>query len=44
MTYALMKNLNLDLVGAYLFAGDATYSGKGESNPYEIGAQLSFSF
>jgi len=44
MTYALMKNLNLDLVGAYLFAGDATYGGENSANPYEIGAQLSFSF
>jgi hypothetical protein len=44
MTYALMKNLNLDLVGAYLFAGNGTYSGPGETNPYEFGAKLSFSF
>jgi hypothetical protein len=44
MTYALMKNLNLDLVGAYLMAGNATYSGPGETNPYEFGAKLSFSF
>ena len=44
MTYALMKNLNLDLVGAYLFTGDATYKGTNSSNAYEVGAQLSFSF
>ena len=44
MTYALMKNLNLDLVGAYLFAGNATFSGNNSSNAYEIGTQLSFSF
>ena len=44
MTYALMKNLNLDLVAAYLWAGSGTYSGAGEANPYELGAQLSFSF
>ena len=44
LTYSLMKNLNLDLVGAYLFAGDATYSGANDANPYEIGARLSFSF
>jgi hypothetical protein len=31
-------------VGAYLFAGNATYNGTGSSNPYEVGAQLSFSF
>jgi hypothetical protein len=44
ITYALMKNLNLDVVAAYLFAGDATYSGAGEKNPVEIGTQLSFRF
>lgn len=44
MTYALMKNLNLDLVGAYMLAGSGTYSGAGETNPYEFGAKLSFSF
>jgi len=44
MTYALMKNLNLDLVGAYLFAGNATFDGANSSNAYEIGTQLSFSF
>ncbi len=44
MTYALLKNLNLDLVAAYLSAGDATYKGANSSNPYEVGAQLSFSF
>ena len=44
MTYELLKNLKLDLVGAYLFAGSATYSGPGEENPYELVGQLSFSF
>lgn len=44
LTYSLMKNLNLDLVGAYLFAGDATYGGSNDKNPYEIGTRLSFSF
>lgn len=44
VTYALMKNLNLDVIGAYLFAGDGTYKGAGSSNPYEVGAMLSFSF
>ncbi len=39
-TYKVMDNLNLDLVGAYLFAGDAT----GEEDPTEIGARLSLSF
>jgi hypothetical protein len=44
LTYSLMKNLNLDLVGAYLFAGDATYKGTNSKDAYEIGARLSFSF
>jgi hypothetical protein len=44
LTYSLMKNLNLDLVAAYLFAGDATYKGANDANPYEIGTRLSFSF
>lgn len=39
-TYAVMDNLNLDLVAAYLFAGDAT----GTEDPVEIGARLSLSF
>lgn len=41
-TYNIMDNLNLDLVGAYLFAGDAT--GGGDEDPYELGTRLSFSF
>ena len=44
LTYSLMKNLNLELIGAYLFAGDATYKGANDTNPYEIGTRLSFSF
>jgi hypothetical protein len=44
LTYSLMKNLNLDVVGAYLFAGDATYKGANDKNPVEIGTRLSFSF
>ena len=44
VTYSLMKNLNLDLIGAYLFADDATYKGTNDQNPYEIGTQLSFRF
>lgn len=39
-TYMLLDNLKLDVVAAYLFAGDAT----GEEDPIEIGTQLSFSF
>jgi len=39
-SYALMDNLNLDVVAAYLMAGDAT----GDEDPMELGAQLSLSF
>jgi len=39
-SYKVMDNLTLDVVAAYLFAGDAT----GDEDPMEIGAQLSFSF
>ena len=39
-TYKVMDNLNLDLIGAYLVAGDAT----GDEDPVEIGARLSLSF
>jgi hypothetical protein len=31
-------------VAAYLFAGDATYTGANDKDAYEVGAQLSFSF
>jgi hypothetical protein len=45
VTYTLMEGLNLDLVGAYLFAGDATTMDvEDDANPYELGAQLSLSF
>jgi len=43
-TYKLMDNLNLDVVGAYLFAGDATYNGSDDADPYEFGTRLSFGF
>jgi len=43
-TYSLMKNLNLDVVAAYLFAGDATYKGAHQEDPYELGTRLSFKF
>ena len=45
-TYKVMDNLNLDLVAAYLFAGDAVAkAGKvNEEDPVEIGARLSLSF
>lgn len=42
VTYKVMDNLNLDLVGAYLLAGDAT--GGGDEDPIELGARLSLAF
>lgn len=45
LTYQLMEGMNVDLVGAYLFAGDATSSdGDNDENPYEIGTRFSISF
>jgi hypothetical protein len=45
ITYEVVQNLNLDLVGAYLFAGDATTENDpDDANPYEIGARLSLAF
>jgi len=38
--YAIMDNLNLDVIFAYLFAGDAT----GDEDPIEVGARLSLKF
>jgi hypothetical protein len=43
-SYQLVEGLNLDVVAAYLFAGDATYDGENDANPYELGAMLSLSF
>jgi hypothetical protein len=44
-TYQLIAGMNIDFVGAYLFAGDATSSvGDNNDNPYEIGTRLSISF
>lgn len=40
LTYKLLDNMNLDLVAAYLSAGDST----GDEDPLEIGTRLSFSF
>jgi hypothetical protein len=40
VTYALMDNLNVDLVMAYLFSGDAT----GGEDVFETGARFSLSF
>ena len=45
VTYQLVEGLNLDLVGAYLWAGDATSAdGNNDEDPYEFGARLSLSF
>lgn len=45
ITYQLVEGLNLDLVGAYLWAGDAVSTdGSNDDDPYELGAQLSLSF
>jgi len=43
-TWNIMPKLNLDVVGAYLFAGDGTYDGPDQADPYEIGTRLSLSF
>ena len=47
ITYTLVEGLTLDVVGAYLFAGDAIEvgtDGKNERDPYEFGTRLSLSF
>jgi hypothetical protein len=44
VTYTLVPGLNIDLIGAYLFAGDALYQGEGAADPYEVGTRLSLSF
>lgn len=45
LSYQLMDNLTLDLVGAYLFAGDATsLDGENDDDPYELGARLYIKF
>lgn len=44
-TYQLVDGLNLDVVGAYLFAGDSTTGNvANDENPWEVGTQLSLSF
>jgi hypothetical protein len=44
-TYQLVEGMNLDLVGAYLFAGDAVSAdGANDEDPYELGWRLSLSF
>ncbi|HRW81792.1 MAG TPA: hypothetical protein P5285_13535, partial [Desulfomonilia bacterium] len=43
--YALLDNVSLDVVAAYLLAGDATtMESADDADPMEIGAQVSFSF
>ena len=44
-TYTLVEGLNLDVVAAYLFAGDSTtMESPDDADPYELGARLSLSF
>ncbi|MEE4354909.1 MAG: alginate export family protein [Desulfococcaceae bacterium] len=44
-TVELVKGLEMDIVGAYLFAGEATtQDSPNDANPYEIGTRLSLSF
>ena len=44
-TYQLIENLKLDVVAAYLFAGDATsLNGENDEDPFELGTRLSLSF
>lgn len=45
LTYKLLENMNLDIVGAYLFAGKATTANAAEEkNPYELGLRMQFTF
>jgi len=45
LDWAVNPDMNLTLVGAYLFAGDATTMGaEEEADPWEVGLQLSFRF
>jgi hypothetical protein len=45
-TYQLIEGLSIDLVGAYLFADDATAldDGGNEDDPWEVGTRLQISF
>jgi hypothetical protein len=44
-TYQLVEGLSIDLVGAYLFADDATSTdGDNDENPWEVGSRLQISF
>jgi hypothetical protein len=45
LTYQLIEGMNVDIVGAYLWAGDATSTdGDNDEDPYEVGTQFSISF
>ncbi|RPH50887.1 MAG: hypothetical protein EHM85_08690 [Desulfobacteraceae bacterium] len=45
VSYKLVEGLTLDVVGAWLFAGDAVSAdGKNDKDPYEFGTRLSLSF
>jgi len=49
VSYELVEGLNLDVVGAYLWADDGVYKEgvdgtASQENPYELGARLSLSF
>jgi hypothetical protein len=47
LTYTIVDNLKIDLVGAYLWAGDViqkSQSAVGSANPVELGAQMSLAF
>lgn len=45
INYQLVEGLNLELIGAYLWADDATSTdGNNDEDPYEIGFQTSLSF
>ena len=44
-TYMLIEGLNLDIIGAYLFADDGTsLLGDNSDDPWEVGTRLSLSF
>ncbi len=44
LTYKLLDNLKLEVVGAYLNTGNATYKGPNQANATEIGTRLSLKF
>lgn len=47
LSYTIVDNLKIDLVGAYLWAGDVITKAvdkSGNTNPYELAAQLSLAF